>query len=345
MKPNEGRIEQIDVLRGIAAIVVVLFHCGTRYNQMFPEKAGWITLDVFWGYYGVHLFFIISGFVIFMTIERSRTRLDFVVSRVSRLYPAYWAAIILTVAFDLANPALGFTPSFWQIVVNMTMLQDFFHVPHVDGSYWSLTYELGFYTFMLLLFGQSLLSRPAIIASFWAIASVMFHYWPGLFPGGLYFIAVTHKYGHLFAAGISFYWLYSRGFSRTPHDLCLLLIICASPAIQYVHSGQIGFLSVLASVILVAAATRHKLAWIINPVTLWLGSISYPLYLIHEHIGWHLLTIQQSHDIDSTIALAVTLAILLAVATLLSKLIEKPGQRLIRNWYKQRREKVTIKPA
>jgi peptidoglycan/LPS O-acetylase OafA/YrhL len=335
MKSKGERIEQIDVLRGLAAAVVMLFHYTTRYDQFFPEKAGWTILNIFWGSYGVHLFFIVSGFVIFMTIERSLNRLDFIVSRLSRLYPVYWAALILTVMFDFANPALGFHPTFGQIVVNLTMLQDFVRVAPVDGSYWSLTYELGFYSFMCLFFGKAVLKRPAYIAAFWAAASVVFHFLPGLFPGGLNILAVTHKYGHLFSAGIAFYWLYSRGFSRTFHDIFLVLLIIVAPAIEYVHSGLPGFYSVLVATALVAAATQGKLSWITNPVTLWLGSISYPLYLIHEHIGWHLLSLQQSRGVDAGFALLVTIAFMLAVATLLSKFIEKPIQRRIRNWYSQ----------
>lgn len=312
---------------------------------MFPQKSGWMPLDVFWGFYGVHLFFMVSGFVIFMTLERSRTRLDFLVSRVSRLYPVYWAAIIFTVGFDLALPSLGFTPGALQIAVNMTMLQDFLRIAPVDGSYWSLTYELGFYTFMLVLFGRKILSFPATFAAFWSVTSVLFHYFPGIFPGGLHFIAVTHKYGHLFAVGVAIYFLYSRGFSRSFHDICLVLIIASAPLIQYIHTGLMGFWAVLASVLLMVAATRHWLGWITNPITLWLGSISYPLYLIHEHAGWHLLSLQQDYGVNPYIALIATVSFMLIVATLLSRFIEKPAQRKIRDYYKKSLGAAEARPA
>jgi peptidoglycan/LPS O-acetylase OafA/YrhL len=342
MKSKGGRIEQIDVLRGLAAAVVMLFHYTTRYDQVFPEKAGWTILNVSWGSYGVHLFFIVSGFVIFMTIERSLNRFDFVMSRLSRLYPVYWAALTLTVIFDLANPALGFHPTFGQIIINLTMLHEFVRVAPVDGSYWSLTYELGFYSFMCFCFGNAILKRPAYIAAFWAVASVICHFLPWLFPGGLNIVAVTHKYGHLFAAGVAFYWLYSRRFSRSFHDICLVLVIMAAPVIEYLHNGFLGFWSVLISAALVAAATQGKLSWITNPVTLWLGSISYPLYLIHEHIGWHLLSLQQSRGVNAGLSLMLTIALMLCFATLLSKFIEKPAQQRIRNWYSRFKAKNEI---
>ena len=89
------RLNQLDALRGLAAMAVVLFHFSTRFSELYPQAApqAW---SVPLGYVGVNLFFIISGFVIFMTVERTARPADFVVSRISRLYPAYWVAIILT---------------------------------------------------------------------------------------------------------------------------------------------------------------------------------------------------------------------------------------------------------
>ncbi len=71
------------------------FHYTFKYDELyhFTEPA---PFQAPWGYLCVNLFFVISGFVIFMTLDRTRVPLDFVVSRVSRLFPAYWAAIVLT---------------------------------------------------------------------------------------------------------------------------------------------------------------------------------------------------------------------------------------------------------
>jgi len=100
------------------------------------------------GHYGVELFFVISGFVILMTLERSRTWRDFTFSRFSRLYPSYWAVVCLTVllAWTMELPR-----RFWfgGFVVNLTMIQTFVRWPHLDEVSWSLAVELGFYVLML----------------------------------------------------------------------------------------------------------------------------------------------------------------------------------------------------
>ena len=106
--PSSVRLVELDALRGIAAMAVVAYHYTTHYaNQighMTPLRFGFPA-----GNYGVHLFFLISGFVIFMTLERTRNAMDFVVSRFSRLYPAYWAAMLVTgvVVYLMISPYYG----------------------------------------------------------------------------------------------------------------------------------------------------------------------------------------------------------------------------------------------
>src|SRR5690554_5644422 len=91
---SEPRLRVLDLLRFGAALAVVLFHLvetsawGTRFA--FPALSG-VTM---FGVYGVRLFFVISGFVILMSAwGHSPGR--FVISRIARLYPAYWASVIL----------------------------------------------------------------------------------------------------------------------------------------------------------------------------------------------------------------------------------------------------------
>ena len=88
---------ELDALRGMAAMAVVVFHYTTR-----ARNNGVQLFDFEIGHYGVQLFFCVSGFVIYWTLERSKTLMDFAVSRFSRLYPAYWAAIALLLALDFA---------------------------------------------------------------------------------------------------------------------------------------------------------------------------------------------------------------------------------------------------
>ena len=83
-EPKRARIAELDSLRGLAAVSVLVFHLTASYAESLPEqRRGFINFNV-GGMLGVQLFFIISGFVIFMTVERTRRPIDFVWSRFSR---------------------------------------------------------------------------------------------------------------------------------------------------------------------------------------------------------------------------------------------------------------------
>src|SRR6218665_4144752 len=89
---TNGRVETIDVFRGIAIVLVVLFYFTARlpaHALNITEGAPW---PVFFGWVGVYFFFIISGYCIFMTLERSATVGVFLARRFSRIYPAFVAA-------------------------------------------------------------------------------------------------------------------------------------------------------------------------------------------------------------------------------------------------------------
>src|SRR5689334_2376450 len=101
-----GRYEEIDVLRGLAALCVLLSHYTSFGVRYLGASAG---LDLQYGYYAVELFFIISGFVNFFTIERCGSWREFAVLRCTRLFPTYWTALTLMVAVE----ALIFGEKIW----------------------------------------------------------------------------------------------------------------------------------------------------------------------------------------------------------------------------------------
>ena len=111
-------------------------------------------------------FFMISGFVIFFTIERSKTWVDFAVSRTTRLYPVYW--ITLTIVF-VVEGLWSKTHGFWLggYVANMTMLQEYLGYENHDVVYWSLTIEVAFYVIMAIIFRAGLTQRIGTVALAW----------------------------------------------------------------------------------------------------------------------------------------------------------------------------------
>lgn len=160
----------IDSIRGIAAMAVVYLHMAERllreHDSLGPLEAGvlWLFTDVVdAGKVGVATFFAVSGFVIpFSLLSRSRRPvLRFALTRLFRLYPAYWLSIALGVLFVWhlhERPIDTLT-----IAMNATMLQQFFGVPNVLGLYWTLQIELLFYASCVVLFIAGRLQQPRTV--------------------------------------------------------------------------------------------------------------------------------------------------------------------------------------
>lgn len=332
-----GRLVEIDALRGVAALAVVLFHYTTRFTELFTAASP-PTLSFPDGHYGVNLFFIISGFVIFMTLEKTSKPMDFVVSRFSRLFPAYWVAIILTFLLTHLLGLPGMLVDLGTALGNLIMIHGLFFIAHVDGVYWTLEVELLFYCGMLGLFWLKQLDRIhyfllgllLVRLTYFVLASEF-----GVELSWMLSRLLILNYIPWFALGISIHALASRQGQRKSWRAPVLTASCAILTLLLTESLFIaGLAVVLASAVFLAAEGR--LALLRSRPFVWLGAISYPLYLLHENIGWAIqLRLQRlGLPFDATIVLALAASLLLATA--LHRSVEQPALRWIRARYRNR---------
>lgn len=334
---SPSRLASLDALRGIAALAVVCFHYTTNLRFNYPEFRP--RLELPHGHFGVELFFVVSGFVIFMSLARAKSVADFAVSRFARLFPAYWAAILLTCATlstgGLAERTIG--PA--DALLNVTMLQEFFGRPHADGVYWTLSRELVFYLLMGLLLGSNKIHRTHAVMALLLVFQALLSFWVRMghpeVRNDETASLLLYPYIHLFAAGISLYGLHRNSDSRPDRLLLLGAIICEL-LLPRPEGGNLGHLIVLASIAAVGLAASGRLQWLAQRPLLWLGSISYALYLLHQNIGYWL--IHRLTDLGVSLGLATACALLtsLALAHLLRSRVEEPGQRAIKQWWKRR---------
>ena len=324
---------ELDALRGLAALAVVAFHYTTHYHAMIghtePLGFGFPA-----GNYGVQLFFLISGFVIFMTLERTRTAMDFVVSRFSRLFPAYWSAMAITAAvvYTLGMPQQKLPLR--DLLLDLTMVQEVLGAEHLDGSYWTLGVELFFYAQMLLWFMLGWLPRIRIIIVGWLLLAVAY----GLTrKAGLHFSysvreALILQHIPFFAMGILFYRMHSRaGSHRT--DAILVGLCLAAIAIAY---APVYLAVASACVAIFWLFITGRLAWLRTAPLAYLGTISYSLYLLHQAIGFVLIHRMERNGVAPLVAVFVAIAAIFVLATALTHLVERPALKWIRGAWRAR---------
>lgn len=278
-----ARVEYIDYLRLLAALAVMGFHY--LYNGIQNGKISSISHEPIaqiaqYGYLGVNLFFMISGYVITASV-RGKSARRFAVGRALRLYPAFWVALAITTGFALilGGERMGVTTE--QVLVNMTMIPTVLGQPFVDGVYWTLLYELQFYVlvFALVLFGQG--HRVASLMPAWAM--LMFYIMemaPGLAGAAPY----LGNYFVWFAAGAIISSIAESGW--TAYRAAGLLATYLS-----ISHLEISIESALKTLVflLILAAVIPKMRSLRLPGSATAGALTYPIYLLHAHIGYMLL--------------------------------------------------------
>lgn len=335
------RFYEIDLLRFLAALSVVLYHYTYRgYSQGEYSPIAYPELGRFtkYGYLGVDLFFIISGYVVLLSAQGKTVR-QFFISRIVRLYPAFWAACTITFIVKCiwgTGPAdTGMSASLHagvsQYVVNLTMLQDFFHVENIDGAYWSLAIEITFYFLVSLLIGYHLMRQIDWVIIGWLAFTAL----PSKFHmGGAFETLFFPSYAPYFASGMLFYLLQKPN-GRTVLRYVLLFVsyLLAIRACKGHVSGMItfyheyfswkvaaGFVTSFYFIFYLIAFRKidfSRFTWLA-----WLGALTYPLYLIHSDIifiAFH----RTGQMFNKYVLLCMALIIVLAIAYLIHVLIEK----------------------
>ena len=136
----------LDYLRGLSALLVMLFHYTTRYDMLYGH-AGDYPLMISRGSFAVLMFFLLSGYLTFKGLPKYAPK-PFIRNRFFRLYPTYWLCLIITWGVIMAfMPSLSVSGK--DFLLNFTMLQMYLGAAFVDGAYWTLACEVLFYVLIL----------------------------------------------------------------------------------------------------------------------------------------------------------------------------------------------------
>lgn len=324
------RVQELDALRGIACVLVTLahFHVGSGLSD---------ELGVF-AQHAVELFFVISGFVICMTLERTPSLGEFAVARFARLYPAYAASVLLVAALHvMGSRYLGPPRPVSMYLENLMMWHPLLGVESVNVVYWTLWVELKFYLIVAVLAIPRFFRFVEPHAAGWLAAVVAYEAaqrW--LFDGGklpgvhfLYGLSIPEQC-HYFVSGIALYRIWSSGWTVTRGAL---LTACLARELFMFNSHRTPAVLLVWCTFL--ALIAGKLLFLNRRPLLFLGKISYSVYLVHAVCG-SLVIAMLGASVGPVAKFALALVVSLAFATALSLTVEYPALHLIRRTFKRK---------
>ena len=302
-KTNDSvlRYRLLDHWRGVAALSVMVFHSFGAVRiagQSVHPSIQWLKCLSDFGWFGVHLFFVISGYCIAANVcrlaEHPLGPWDFLRDRLLRIYPTYWGACLFALALALVSiPFNHTTPAHNLPAGPVAAISNIFLIePYVGTSTfllvsWSLVYELGFYVLVAIGFGLvraginfGWLLAAAIALSFfglfgpWQGALYVLNLWPEFLAGGIVFLTLWFKARHI----------------ATSRLLLLVPVVFAAVGIFTLPDGQRVGQMIGASVFALLLYCMHPLDDLISrwrPLgwLAWVGTFSYSLYLVHVPLG------------------------------------------------------------
>lgn len=293
---NTQRLLFMDGLRGIAVILVFLYHAySDEWAEALPYGAKYDDFFMFrFGEYGVQLFFLISGFVIAMTLEKCLTFGGFMLRRWLRLFPAMLIGTILISIFSIFLNKRPFgAPVLSDIIPGLTFIQpEFFGLIFgreqgvLEPSFWSLFVEMKFYVVSGLLYFAMGLRNTIIVLTLMFFSSVLFSVTKSILPLnlvgplGLFFKYSDWQHYGWFAAGALFYQYYMvKGWKYWLAGVLIGLI--SARGLAGFMEGSMIFATGL--VLLFAFSLNNTFIQTIlsNRLFLFFGFISYPFYIIH----------------------------------------------------------------
>ncbi|WP_249416507.1 acyltransferase [Streptomyces sp. TS71-3] len=335
-----GRLRALDGLRLVAALMVAVYHYGGRDGviasawgdtprHQFPTMHQWFA----YGCLGVQIFFVISGFVICMS-GWGRPLRSFFASRVSRLMPAYWVAVVLITLVFALPPVVYRTVSPSDALVNLTLLQEPLGADRVLGVDWTLWVEIRFYAlFALFLVLPGVTRRRVVLfCAMWTMGAaiaqaanqpllnlVLMPQYASYFIGGMGLYLLHRNRRDAVAWGIVVVnWLIGQ------HYAVASLWHAPNPDFFSYRHASVIMLIVTLGYVLVGAIALGALKWADWRWLTVAGALTYPFYLVHEHLGW--VAVRMLHrglGVPSWATFTLSIAGMLLLAWLLNRYVEK----------------------
>lgn len=316
----------LDIVRGISAILIILYHYTTRYNESMYTAKEYITdwsVKVSWGSLAVCTFFLLSGYL--SGIYKEGNTLEYLKKRFVRIWPTFIVCCTLT----SVCMAMFYNQAFvgWKMTVyNFTMLPILIGGGQkVDGVYWTLQNEIIFYFVVAILY--ALTKSKKVKENFlitWLVIAILFHFVPmkGII-GSILNIFLMPKYIGVFILGIC-----TREYVDKDVDKRNIILFILSMCTLTIWSNKLTIAFTIGSAVLIYILSMYNFKINENTIIVqffcFIASISYPLYLCHQMIGYAIIYHLQIIGLESEWIIIIPIMITIILATIIHYVIEVP---------------------
>lgn len=371
----------LDGLRAIAALMVVFYHCGVQL------KLGGVVIP---GYSGVHLFFVLSGYLIsrpfwsrLLAEQPLPSWRRYGARRFIRIYPTYFVALVVFVAMRFTGHL--HPPSFADVLLHLLLVFNWGDVAQflaINIAMWTLAIEAQFYVILPVAAGLARKLAPgrgragalaigfAFVLVGWLSRWLEYRSTP---PGELRF-RLPFSFLDLFATGmlVGYLELTRAAYFRARLPLRTGLLVCAAALLLWANHwlADAGgsdwlkpptlalaclyptFVCAAFALILLAVVTRARASvpLLTSSPFVFVGQISYSMYLFHIGVGYFLLT-RLPRDFGAWLgahppvyALA-QLGPVLLVSYVVYRLVERPSLRWVENFSLRTRGQEQVSPS
>ncbi len=340
------KLPQLTFTRFIAAIAIVIYHFRLT---TFPFNIDSIEVYIKCFTAFVSYFFLLSGFILFVSGSNKLGYKKFYINRFARIYPLYLFALLCTLIFIYSARTPTDTVNFNKVFLSVFVIQAWFEKYALVYNFpaWSLSVEAFFYLiFPLVIYifrNVSLKAEIIIIGIIWVVMQIIFIV---MLSRGNYYV-IYHPIFHTstFLVGITagkFFIanqpLLKKSLKKLKFILTILMLILLALIIftnifsqNYYSNGLLA--PVFISFIYIVALSKNKLfAFFKNKVAEYLGEISYGIYILQIPVSIAVFGfIDRTFKFSATVSFYFYVAVLIITCALAHEIIEKPFRKYIKN--------------
>jgi peptidoglycan/LPS O-acetylase OafA/YrhL len=317
---KKKELNEVYLLRGVASLMVCFYHLVLGNDLLFPSDY-LVEKTCSYGYLGVEIFFILSGYVICYSLPEnfsSRHLGTFFLKRLTRIEPPYVISIILVLLLNYLSHKITGLPNEVDLIAiasHLAYINNFIPNTYVNVVYWTLGIEAQFYVLIGLLFPFMRRTKYFLLFGLGAFIGISCIQMPGS-------IAVILPFLSYFTLGISLFFFKIKKQISLPL-FTIITLVCFGQL--FLFQGTPGTIAAIIAVLVLLFWTY------VNKTIRFFSMISYSLYLIHVPVGGKIINLGMrfvGSDLSRYLLVFLALCVCIGFAYLFYRFVELPAFQL-----------------